>query len=472
MAEFIIPDTITVHLGPPQSNAPNVTVPFPDYAANVASSEIYPTWPDSALRANIYAQVSFALNRIYTEWYRAQGYDFDITSSTAYDQSFVNGRDIFDNVQRITDELFDDYLRRPGALEPLAAKYCNGTTVTCDGLSQWGSVTLANQGQTPYEILTHYYGPELDIVRNAPVGPPVTSFLRVLRRSMVGDDVRRLQIQLNRVGQNYPAIPKVPVDGFFGEATEASVRQFQEIFGLTADSVVGSATWYKLSFLYVNVKLLSELYSEGERLLGASLQYTQLISEGDTGGRVSALQFFLAVLSNFYAEIPFVRIDGTFGPATRSALLAAQRLFDLPQTGVVSKQDWETLYDETAVLLEHVPPERFSAGTQPYPGFVLTLGMRDSSVAVLQSYLVKIAAYNPAIPATTITGYFGPKTKAAVTAFQRQAGLTPDGVVGEQTWNALVRAYDDATSAETAHLGQSPGRTLREGDADAGGTQD
>ena len=439
MAEFIIPDTITVHLGPPQSNAPNVTVPFPDYVANVASSEIYPTWPDSALRANIYAQVSFALNRIYTEWYRAQGYDFDITSSTVYDQSFVNGRDIFDNVQRITDELFDDYLRRPGALEPLAAKYCNGTTVTCDGLSQWGSVTLANQGQTPYEILTHYYGPELDIVRNAPVGPPVMSVLRVLRRSMVGDDVRRLHIQLHRVGQNYPAIPKVPVDGFFGEATEASVRQFQEIFGLTADSVVGSATWYKLSFLYVNVKLLSELYSEGERLLGASLQYTQLISEGDTGGRVSALQFFLAVLSNFYAEIPFVRIDGTFGPATRSALLAAQRLFDLPQTGVVSKQDWETLYDETAVL---------------------------------QSYLVKIAAYNPAIPATTITGYFGPKTKAAVTAFQRQAGLTPDGVVGEQTWNALVRAYDDATSAETAHPGQSPGRTLREGDADAGGTQD
>ena len=439
MAEFIIPDTITVHLGPPQSNAPNVTVPFPDYVANVASSEIYPTWPDSALRANIYAQVSFALNRIYTEWYRAQGYDFDITSSTVYDQSFVNGRDIFDNVQRITDELFDDYLRRPGALEPLAAKYCNGTTVTCDGLSQWGSVTLANQGQTPYEILTHYYGPELDIVRNAPVGPPVMSVLRVLRRSMVGDDVRRLHIQLHRVGQIYPAIPKVPVDGFFGEATEASVRQFQEIFGLTADSVVGSATWYKLSFLYVNVKLLSELYSEGERLLGASLQYTQLISEGDTGGRVSALQFFLAVLSNFYAEIPFVRIDGTFGPATRSALLAAQRLFDLPQTGVVSKQDWETLYDETAVL---------------------------------QSYLVKIAAYNPAIPATTITGYFGPKTKAAVTAFQRQAGLTPDGVVGEQTWNALVRAYDDATSAETAHPGQSPGRTLREGDADAGGTQD
>ena len=163
-----VPQNITVHLGAPGSNAANVTVPFVDYVKNVASSEIYPTWDESALRANILAIVSFALNRVYTEFYRSRGYDFDITSSTAYDQYFVNGRSFFENIERIVDDLFNDYLRRPGFVEPLAAKFCNGTTVTCEGLSQWGSQNLAQQGYNENQILRSYYG-NVETVVNAPV---------------------------------------------------------------------------------------------------------------------------------------------------------------------------------------------------------------------------------------------------------------------------------------------------------------
>ena len=164
-----IPETVTVHLGPPGSDAPNVTVPFTDYIKNVASSEIYPTWPDAALRANILAQISFTLNRIYTEYYRSRGYPFDITNSTAYDQSFVNGRDIFENISQIVDELFNTYIRRENSIVPLFASYCDGVEVQCNGLSQWGTVPLAEAGLTPFEILTRYYGGDIRLEQDAPV---------------------------------------------------------------------------------------------------------------------------------------------------------------------------------------------------------------------------------------------------------------------------------------------------------------
>ena len=185
-----IPENITVHLGAPDANARNITLPFADYIANVASSEIYPTWPESALRAHIYAQISFALNRIYTEYYRSRGYDFDITNSTAIDQSFVYGRDIFENIRQLTEELFPNYIRRQGSVEPLFAAYCDGVRVTCPGLSQWGTVDLARQGLTPYEILTYYYGNDIDIVTNAPVqGITVSVPTEPLRLGNVGNNV-------------------------------------------------------------------------------------------------------------------------------------------------------------------------------------------------------------------------------------------------------------------------------------------
>jgi len=258
-----VPEYIKVHLGRPNAPAENITVSFSDYIKNVASSEIYPTWPENAIRANILAQISFALNRIYTEYYRSRGYDFDITNSTAIDQSFVKNRDIFDNISRITDEIFNDYIVRQGQVQPLFAQYCDGREVSCNGLSQWGTVTLANEGLSPYGILQRYYGNDINIVFDAPTGSVEESYPGIpLRLGSAGEDVRRLQIRLNRIGQNYPSISDIPeADGYFGVQTERAVRDFQRIFNLAEDGIAGKATWYKVINIYNGVAIvLKSLY--------------------------------------------------------------------------------------------------------------------------------------------------------------------------------------------------------------------
>ena len=342
-----VPQQITVHLGPPNSNAPNVTVPFQDYVKNVASSEIYPTWDESALRANILAIVSFALNRVYTEFYRSRGYDFEITNSTAYDQYFVNGRAFFENVSRLVDELFNDYLRRPGFVEPLAAKFCNGTTVTCEGLSQWGSQNLAQQGYNSQQILRSYYG-DVETVLNAPIRGITTSYPGTpLRVGSTGPNVVILQVSLNRIAQNYPAIPKIPAaDGIFGSRTEATVRAFQEIFGLTPDGIVGPATWYEIVRLYTAVTSLSELRSMGQQFYAINWTPPNSLQTGDTGEKVRHLQYMLSVLAEYIPQIPPVAIDGIYGPATRAAVLAVQRRYRLPETGVVEAATWDEIYSQ------------------------------------------------------------------------------------------------------------------------------
>lgn len=342
-----VPQRITVHLGPPDSPAQNVTVDFVDYVKNVASSEIYPTWEESALRANILAIVSFALNRVYTEFYRSRGYDFDITNSTAYDQFFVNGRSYFENISRLADDLFNSYLRRPGFVEPLAAKFCNGTTVTCEGLSQWGSQNLAQQGYNAPQILRSYYG-DVEIVTNAPVQGIVSSYGgRPLRRGFTGPSVVTIQTELNRISQSYPAIPKIsPVDGIFGAQTENAVIEFQRIFGLEPDGVVGRATWYALVRYYIAVTQMAELRSQGQKFYINSWANTQPIRQGDRGIKVEHLQYMLSVLSAYISEIPPLTVDGIFGDATRNAVLAAQRRFGLPETGVVNGTTWNEIYDQ------------------------------------------------------------------------------------------------------------------------------
>lgn len=344
-----VPQNITVHLGSPSSNAANVTVPFVDYVKNVASSEIYPTWDEDALRANILAIVSFALNRIYTEFYRSRGYDFDITNSTAYDQFFVNGRSYFENISRLVDEFFNDYLRRPGFVEPLAAKFCNGTTVTCEGLSQWGSENLAQQGYSFDQILRSYYG-NVEIVPNAPVRGIASSYPGTpLQRGSSGPAVVVIQTSLNRIAQNYPAIPKLStVDGIFGSRTEASVRAFQQIFGLTPDGIVGPATWYALVRLYTAVTSLAELRSQGQQFYAINWSPPNSLQIGDTGEKVQLLQYMLSVMSTYIPEIPNLAVDGIYGNATRAAVIAAQRRFGLPETGIVDPLTWDEIYDQYA----------------------------------------------------------------------------------------------------------------------------
>ncbi len=389
-----VPQQITVHLGSPASNAANVTVSFSDYVKNVASSEIYPTWDVSALRANIFAITSFALNRIYTEFYRSRGYDFDITSNTGFDQAFVNGRSFFENVSQIVDELFNDYLRRPGFVEPLAAKFCNGTTVTCEGLSQWGSQNLATQGLSDVQILRSYYG-DVEIVNNAPIQGNTSSYPGTpLRRGSSGPYVVVVQTELNRISQNYPAIPKLAnVDGIYGSRTEASVRVFQEVFGLTVDGIVGKATWYALVRLYVAVTRLAELRSQGQQFYSINWEYPNGLTVGSRGDKVRHLQYMLSVLAAYINEIPPLTIDGVYGSYTENAVLAAQRWFGLPQTGTVDAATWDEIYDqfsgiENATLRSRETfPEnsggnlrnrysRTSTMTQ-YPGQTLQTGSRD-----------------------------------------------------------------------------------------------
>ena len=390
-----VPQSITVHLGPPGADAENVTVSFPDYVKNVASSEIYPTWELAAIRANVLAIISFALNRVYTEYYPSRGYPFNITSSTAYDQKFIKGRSIFENISQVVDSIFTSYIRRIGFVEPLAAKFCNGTTTTCDGLSQWGSQAMAEQGADSITILRSYYGDNIEIVTNAPVmgirysypGAPV-------RLGDRGEAVLRIQTMLNRISRDYPAIPKVqPVDGIFGEGTEQAVTKFQQIFSLTPDGIVGSATWYKLVFLYVGVLDLAELVSEGQTFYANAipLEFSDVVAPGDTGEEVRVIQYLLSVVSEFYSNVPPVAVDGVYGPATRQAVLAVQQMAALPQDGVVGEQTWQALYRlyagiaDTMTEYTNVIPEQYrpqlpesdATSLTQYPGRPLTLGSTD-----------------------------------------------------------------------------------------------
>ena len=457
-----IPENITVHLGAPDSNAPNVTVPFIDYITNVASSEIYPTWPEEAIRANVYAQISFALNRIYTEFYRSRGYDFDITNSTAFDQSFVNNRDYFENVSQIVGDIFNSYIVRQGNVEPLFAQYCDGVRVSCDGLSQWGTVDLAQSGYTPYEILQYYYGNDINIVSDAPIMNVTSSApVRPLRLGSGGDEVRTLQLRLNRISDNYPSIPKIALpDGVFSFDTEAAVKRFQEIFGLTPDGIVGNATWYKILFLYNAVKRLNELDSEGITLSEVTQQFPGATVLGDTGDSVRNIQYLLAYLEQFYSEIPPVQFDGIYGPATENAVKAFQALFELPVTGEVDLATYDALYRTYLGFIETIPFKYFDGRLYPYPGIPLRLGSESEVVRLLQEYLNYISRFYPQIPSVNPTGYFGAQTQEAVVAFQRLQGLTPNGTVGANTWNEITSLYSDLYLGSRLSDGQYPGYEL------------
>ncbi len=465
-----IPEYITVHLGPPSSYAENVTVSFPDYIKNVASSEIYPTWNESAIRANIYAQISFALNRVFLEHYPSQGYNFNITNSTAYDQSFENGRNIFDNIGKIVDDIFTSYIRREGFIEPLAAKYCNGTTVTCEGLSQWGSEYLANQGKYPYQILEYYYGEDIEIVENTPIIGIRNSYPGVpVKPSDSGDNVTTIQILLNRISQNYPAIPKLnPVDGIFGNQTESAVKKFQSIFNLTADGIVGRSTWNKMVLIYVGIKDLSELESEGITLFGRSLEYPDAIQEVDKGEKVTILQYFLSVIAEFNNSIPFLNITGEFGPETKNAVIAFQQINNLPQTGIVNAITWNEIYDAFIGIIDTV----FLSGitntiqTEPFGGTVLKLGSTGESVKTLQQYLNVISNIYSSISPIPVTGEFGKETEDSVKQFQKQFGLSETGVVDRNVWNSIANEYKNVVSATTTRPTQFPGYTLKLGTED------
>ena len=441
----VIPTEITVHLGAPGSEARNVTVPFTDYIKNVASGEIYPTWPENSLRANIYAIISFALNRIYTEWYPAQGYDFDITSVTAFDQSFAEDREIFENISLIVDDIFNNYVARQGFVEPYFTQYCNGTTSQCAGLSQWGTVNLANEGLTPYEILQRYYGEDINIITNAPVQDVNESYPGVpLEIGDASNSVKIIQTELNRIGMNYPAIPKIAEEnGVFGVDTENAVRKFQEIFYLTPTGTVDKSTWYKIKQYYVGVKRLSDLMSEGITIEEARVPFSRALEIGSSGTDVRSVQYYLAVIAYFNPSLDFVTVNGVYDQATANAVSAFQSYYGLTPTGIVDVFTWDTINNIYSQTLASLDEDYAGAKAKVYPGYFLSYGMSGPDVTDLQTYLSAVAQKLPEVPAVEVTGIFDDQTRNAVQTFQRLYGITPNGTVGPVTWNAIAKEYDN-----------------------------
>ena len=264
LSRVVIPEYVVVHDGPPSdTRAKNYYVKYRDYIKNVASSEIYSTWPEATIRANILAIQSFTLNRVYTEWYRNKGKDFTITSSTAYDHKWIRGRNIFDSIDRIVDELFENYLSRPNVRQPILTQYCDGERVQCRDrgwMTQWGSKRLGDQGYSAIEILRYFYGNDMYInVAEEVSGIPSSWPGYDLDIGASGSKVLQLQEQLNAISQAYPALPKVNPDGIYGAQTQASVRKFQNIFGLPETGIVDYTTWYKIQEIYVGVTRIAEL---------------------------------------------------------------------------------------------------------------------------------------------------------------------------------------------------------------------
>lgn len=438
-----IPEFIIVHLGAPSSYAENVTVKFPEYIKNVASSEIYPTWPEHAIRANIYCQISFALNRVYTEWYRNKGYNFHITNSTAYDQYFIKGRNIFENISRIVDDIFNEYITREGYIEPLLAQYCNGTTVTCKGLSQWDTVKLATDGYETMEILKNYYGDNIGLTKTNDIRGIEESYGGTpLKLNSTGSDVETIQRQINRISNNYPAIPKIePVDGVFGSETESSVKAFQRIFNLFTDGIVGKSTWYKMSGIYVGVKRLAELESEGEKLESTGEYPGYLLKQGSTGDAVSQMQYFLNLVSQYYKEVPPINGDSIFGVSTLDSVIQFQKKFGLDVDGIVGKQTWDKIY---SVYKDIINGSNKPEGDKyQYTGYILKQGSRGNVISKLQTYLSAIADKYPSIKNINVDGIFGKATNQAVIDFQECFELNSDGIVGPLTWEKIVQVYQD-----------------------------
>ncbi|MCL2630702.1 MAG: peptidoglycan-binding protein [Firmicutes bacterium] len=455
LRDVFIPSYITVHLGAPHnSSARNVRVRFVDYIKNVASSEIYPTWPENALIANIHVIVTFAINRVWTEWYRSRGYNFDITNSTAYDQAFVDGRNIFENISRLVDRYFNVYARRRGFRNPYFTSYCSGTTATCAGLSQWGTVTLANRGYTPLRILHNYYPNDLELVTSNNISAITESYPGyALRLGMTDNNIIRMQNFLNRIRVNYPLIPQISnPNGYFGADTESAVRAFQRAFHMAQDGVIGRSTWNRITQVYVGVTRLAELNSEGERLNIGTTPPTSVLRQGSRGNDVLELQFILNALAVYHNTIPPVIKDGVFGAGTRNSVIQFQQRFGLTPDGVVGPATWNRLYTEYRRIYEGgsgppiQPPITPPPSTPPFPGVLLRRGMSGPSIRLVQEYLNTIRVIYPLIPGPLAEdGIFGPRTEASVIAFQRQFMLTPDGIVGPITWAKLTEQWLIAT---------------------------
>ena len=435
-----IPTEIVVHLGAPDEAAENLSLPFVDYIKNVASNEIYPTWPDSAIEANILAQISFALNRIYNEWYPSKGYTFDITSLPAYDQSFVKNRQVFDTISKKVDQIFNNYVYRTGQIQPLNAVYCDGKVTTCNGLSQWGSVSLARQNKTPLEILKYYYGNDVNIKEDAPIGEVFGAYPGYpIELGNAGDKVRIIQRELNRISNNYPAIPKIPrVNGVFGVYTQNSVKKFQEIFNLNPTGIVDYSTWYKIKYIYNAVKRVNDIYSEGIGEEEAIYDYGNELKYSDVGLGVRVLHYVLLTIAYFNPDLPSLRLNSVFNDNTKAMVINFQKKYGLPATGVVDADTWNELVTVYRDTIHNIPEEYAQYGDEFFQGRLLALGMSGDDVRIIQKFLLKICQQTGNIPGVRVSGIFDDLMEKSVMKIQSIFNQDTTGVIDPVTWYNIV----------------------------------
>ena len=435
-----IPTEIVVHLGAPDEAAENLSLPFVDYIKNVASNEIYPTWPDSAIEANILAQISFALNRIYNEWYPSKGYTFDITSLPAYDQSFVKNRQVFDTISKKVDQIFNNYIYRTGQIQPLNAVYCDGKVTTCNGLSQWGSVSLARQNKTPLEILKYYYGNDVNIREDAPTGEVFGAYPGYpIELGNAGDKVRIIQRELNRISNNYPAIPKIPrVNGVFGVYTQNSVKKFQEIFNLNSTGIVDYSTWYKIKYIYNAVKRVNDIYSEGIGEEEAIYDYGNELKYSDVGLGVQVLHYVLLTIAYFDPDLPSLRLNNVFNDNTKAMVINFQKKYGLPATGVVDADTWNELVTVYRETIRNIPEEYAQYEDELFQGRLLALGMSGDDVRIIQNFLLKICQQTGNIPGVRVSGIFDDLMERSVMKIQSMFNQEMTGVIDPVTWYNIV----------------------------------
>ena len=436
----VVPNNITVHLGEPDSYARDITIPFTDYISNVASSEIYPTWPKEAIIANIYTIISFAMNRIYNEWYRSKGYNFDITSSPMFDQTYIENRSTYENIDNIVDDIFNNYVVKDNQIQPYFTRYCDGKITMCDGLSQWGTVSLANQGKNFLQILKYYYGNDIEIKYDAPVGDSTGAFPGYnISLGSAGNPVLAIQRDLRRIRQNYPAIPEIyNTVGIFDQETEDAVKKFQEIFNLPITGIVDKGTWYKIKYVYTSVKKLSDLYSEGITEEEATFLYTDKLNYGDTGIEVEYVHYYLDAIAFLDKDIPRLKTNSIYGNNTITMVKAFQEKYNLPVTGVFTYSDWIVLTDAYDSILKSFPLEYQEYVNELYPDYFLTRGTTGNDVKRFQKFLLAICKYDKSIPGVRVNGIFDELTEKSVLKLQEDYGFDINGIVGPLLWKKVV----------------------------------
>ena len=433
----IVPNNITVHLGEPDQASSNVTIPFQEYISNVLSNEIYPTWPKNAIIANAYAVISFTLNRIYNEWYKSKGYNFDITSSPKYDQTYVHLKATYENIDDIVGEIFNNYIYKGGQVQPLFATYCDGRIKKCDGLSQWGSVSLANQGKTPLGILKYYYGSDINIRYDAPVGDNTYGYPGYeVGLNSVGNPVLAIQRDLRRIRLNYPAIPNISNNiGIYDKETEEAVKKFQDIFSLPVTGIVDKATWYKIKYIYTSVKKLSDIYGEGLSKDEATFLYNDELKYGDSGIDVEYINYFLNSIAFFDEDIPLLETNSIYTSNTETMVKAFQNKYGLPVTGIFTYKDYIVLKNAYDNLLKSLD---YSKIIDLYPDYFLVKGITGPDVKRLQRYLLAICRYDKSIPGVKVNGIFDDLTERSIKKIQSDYGFDINGIVGPLLWKKIV----------------------------------